>query len=82
MVRGRASSKLSPIADRHDKSQVVRSIAAVTPAQGRHETGGLLSLFSCLSGDISMTNSLQKLSSGLQLRSAFSKIQENGAGKQ
>ena len=79
----RQSSKLSLIADRHDKSQVVRSIAAVRQRKDdtKLEIGGL-SLFSCLSGDSSMTNSLQKWSSGLQLRSAFSKIQENGAGKQ
>ena len=72
------------VPDRCQAWQVTRCTLdrGCTPAQGRHETGGLFLLFSCLSGDISMTNSLQKWSSGLQLRSAFSKNQENGAGKQ
>ena len=58
----RQSSKLSLIADRHDKSQVVRSIAAVHQRKDatRTELAVFFRFFSCLSGDISMTNSLQK----------------------
>ena len=50
--------------------QVVRSIAAVrhspASAEGRHETGGVLSLFSSLSFDISMKNSVERWSSDIQ----------------
>ena len=46
--------------------KVVQSIAAVCSAQGRHETGGVLSLFSRLSFDISIKNSVQRWSSDFQ----------------
>ena len=68
----RQSSKLSLIADRHDKSQVVRSIAAV---RQRKDTTKLAVFFRFFRA-FPATNSLQKWSSGLQLRSAFSKIQK------
>ena len=46
--------------------KVVRSIAAVRQRPKTPRTGGVLSLFSCLSFDISMKNSVQGWSTGLQ----------------
>ena len=48
-------------ADRHEKLYGWSRLYA--SAQGRHETGGVLSLFSSLSFDISIKNSMQKWSS-------------------
>ena len=52
------------IADRHEK--LYGRSRLYTTAQGRHETGGVLLLFSSLSFDISMKNSVQKWSSDFQ----------------
>ena len=52
------------IADRHDKLYGRSRLYA--SAQGRHETSGVLSLFSSLSFDISMKNSVQRWSSDIQ----------------
>ena len=52
------------IADRHDKLYGRSRLYA--SAQGRHETGGVLSLFSSLSFDISMKNSVERWSSDIQ----------------
>ena len=52
------------IADRHEKLYGRSRLCA--SAQGRHETGGVLSLFSSLSFDISMKNSVQTWSSDFQ----------------
>ena len=62
-------------ADRHEKLYG-RSRLYVS-AQGRHETGGVLSLFSSLSFDISIKNSVQRWS-----RPVSCKNQEKGSGKQ
>ena len=51
-------------ADRHDKLYGRSRLYA--SAQGRHETGGVLSLYSRLSFDISIKNSLQRWSSDFQ----------------
>ena len=51
-------------ADRHEKLYGWSRLYA--SAQGRHETGGLLSLFSSLSFDISIKNSMQRWSSDFQ----------------
>ena len=45
-------------ADRHEKLYGRSGLYA--SAQGRHETGGVLSLFSSLSFDISIKNSVQR----------------------
>ena len=52
------------IADRHEKLYGRSRLYA--SAQGRHETGGVLSLFSTLSFDISIKYSVQRLSSDFQ----------------
>ena len=52
------------LADRHDKLYDRSRLYA--SAQGRHETGGVLSLFSGLSFDISMKSRVQKCSSDFQ----------------
>ena len=52
------------IADRHVKLYGRSRLYA--SAQGRHETGGVLSLFSSLSFDISMKNSVERWSSDIQ----------------
>ena len=52
------------IADRHEKLYSWSRLYA--SAQWRHETGGVLSLFSSLSFDISMKNSVQRWSSDFQ----------------
>ena len=52
------------IPDRHDK--LYGRSGLYPSAQGRHETGGVLSLFSSLSFDISMKISVQKWSSDFQ----------------
>ena len=52
------------IADRHEKLYGRSRLYA--RAQGRHETGGILSLFSSLSFEISMKNSVQRWSSDFQ----------------
>ena len=52
------------IADRHDKLYGRSRLYA--SAQGRHKTGGVLSLFSSLSFDISMKNSVERWSSDIQ----------------
>ena len=52
------------IADRHEKLYGRSRLYAST--QGRQETGGVLSLFSSLSFDISIKNSVQKSSSDFQ----------------
>ena len=52
------------IADRHEK--LYGRSRLYTSAQGRHKTGGVLSLFSSLSFDISMKNSVQRWSSDFQ----------------
>ena len=46
--------------------KVAQSIVAVHQRQGCHGTGGVLSLFSSLSFDISMKNSVQKWSADFQ----------------
>ena len=51
-------------ADRHEKLYGRSRLYA--SAQGRHETGGVLSLFSSLSFDISIKNSMQRWSSDFQ----------------
>ena len=51
-------------ADRHEKSYGRSWLYA--SAQGRHETGSVLSLFSSLSFDISIKNSVQRWSSDFQ----------------
>ena len=51
-------------ADRHEKLYGQSRLYA--SAQGRHETGGVLSLFSSLSFDISIKNSIPKWSSDIQ----------------
>ena len=51
-------------ADRHEKLYGRSRLYA--SAQGRHETGGVLSLFSRLSFDISIKNSVQRWSSDFQ----------------
>ena len=51
-------------ADRHEKLYGRSRLYA--SAQGRHETGGVLSLFSRLSFDISIQNSVQRWSSDFQ----------------
>ena len=51
-------------ADRHEKLYGQSRLYA--SAQGRHETGGVLSLFSSLSFDISIKNSMQRWSSDFQ----------------
>ena len=51
-------------ADRHEKLYGRSRLYA--SAQGRHETGGFLSLFSRLSFDISIKNSVQRWSSDFQ----------------
>ena len=51
-------------ADRHEKLYGRSRLYA--SAQGRHETGGILSLFSSLSFDISIKNSVQRWSSDFQ----------------
>ena len=51
-------------ADRHEKLYGRSGLYA--SAQGRHETGGVLSLFSRLSFDISIENSVQRWSSDFQ----------------
>ena len=51
-------------ADRHEK--LYGRSWLYTSAQGRHETGGVLSLFSSLSFDISIKNSMQRWSSDFQ----------------
>ena len=51
-------------ADRHEKLYGWSRLYA--SAQGRHETGGVLSLFSSLSFDISIKNSTQRWSSDFQ----------------
>ena len=51
-------------ADRHEKLYGRSRLYA--SAQGRHETGGVLSLFSSLSFDISIKNSVQRWSSDFQ----------------
>ena len=65
-------------ADRHEKlygrSRLYASV------QGRHETGGVLSLFSRLSFDISIINSVRRCSSDFQGLFRV-KNQENGSGK-
>ena len=53
------------IADRHDKLYGRSRLYA--SAQGRHETGSVLSLFSSLSFAISMKNSVQRWSSDIQV---------------
>ena len=51
-------------ADRHEK--LYGRSRLYTSAQGRHETGGVLSLFSSLTFDISIKNSMQRWSSDFQ----------------
>ena len=51
-------------ADRHE--QLYGRSRLYASAQGRHETGGVLSLFSRLSSDISIQNSVQRWSSDFQ----------------
>ena len=51
-------------ADRHEK--LYGRSRLYGSAQGRHETGGVLSLFSSLSFDISIKNSMQRWSSDFQ----------------
>ena len=51
-------------ADRHEK--LYRQSRLYASAQWRHETGGILSLFSSLSFDISIKNSAQRWSSDFQ----------------
>ena len=59
-----AKTAVFDTADRHEKLYGRSRLYA--SAQGRHETGGVLSLFSSLSFDISIKNSVQRWSSDFQ----------------
>ena len=79
----RQSSKLSLIPDRHDKSQVVRSIAAVRQRKDATKLVVFFRFFHAFPATCQWQTACKSdLRVLIQLRSAFSKNQENGAGKQ